>query len=76
MTLHEAIEKLLKQEGRAMTTTKIAYALNINKWYQKKDGSPIDSFQIHRRTKNYPNIFDRNGSRVSLAGKVVGQSQN
>ena len=36
MTLHEAIEKLLRQKGRAMTTTEIASDLNKNKWYQKR----------------------------------------
>ncbi|SDN11506.1 hypothetical protein SAMN05421813_1437 [Daejeonella rubra] len=69
MTLHEAIEQLLKQTGRPMTTTEIANGLNKNKWYQKKDGSTIDPFQIHGRTKNYPNIFNRNDSTVSLNGQ-------
>lgn len=69
MTLHEAIEQLLKQTGRPMTTTEIADGLNKNKWYQKKDGSTIDPFQIHGRTKNYPNIFNRIGSTVSLNGQ-------
>lgn len=69
MTLHEAIEKLLRQTGRPMTTTGIANELNKNKWYQKKDNSTIDPFQIHGRTKNYPNIFNRNGSTVSLNGQ-------
>jgi len=66
MTLHEAIEKLLRQTGRPMTTQQIADELNKNGWYQKKDGSTIQAFQIHGRTKNYPNIFDRDGSIVSL----------
>jgi hypothetical protein len=69
MTLHEAIEKLLKQTGRSMTTTEIANELNKNKWYQKKDGSEIDPFQIHGRTKNYPQLFDRDGSKVYLKGQ-------
>lgn len=69
MTLHEAIEKVLRKKGRQMTTAEIANELNINKWYQKKDGSEIIPFQIHGRTRNYPNLFDRNGSTVSLIGK-------
>ena len=69
MTLHEAIEQLLKQTGRPMTTTEIAMEINKNKWYQKKDGTPIDPFQIHGRTKNYPNIFNRSGSTISLNGQ-------
>ena len=54
-----------------MTTQQIADELNKNGWYQKKDGSPIQAFQIHGRTRNYSHIFDRNGSTVSL----IGQSQ-
>lgn len=71
MTLHEAIEKLLRQTGRPMTTQQIADELNKNGWYQKKDGSTIQVFQIHGRTRNYANIFDRDGSTVSLIGQSV-----
>jgi hypothetical protein len=69
MTLHTAIEKLLQQTGRQMTTQEIADSLNKNKWYQKKDGSKITDFQIHGRTRNYPQLFNRNGTTVSLAGQ-------
>ncbi len=71
MTLHEAIEKLLRQTGRPMTTQQIADELNKNGWYRKKDGSTIQAFQIHGRTRNYENIFDRDGSTVSLFGQSV-----
>lgn len=69
MTLHEATVKLLLQTGQPMTTEKIADELNKNGWYQKKDGSAIEAFQIHGRTRNYANIFDRNGATVSLIGQ-------
>lgn len=71
MTLHEAIEKLLRQTGRPMTTQQIADELNKNGWYQKKDGSTIQAFQIHGRTRNYANIFNRDGSTVSIKGQAV-----
>lgn len=71
MTLHEAIEKLLRHTGRPMTTQQIADELNKNGWYQKKDGSTIQAFQIHGRTRNYASIFDRNGSTVSLVGQKI-----
>ncbi|HMM12915.1 MAG TPA: hypothetical protein PKE03_12540 [Bacteroidales bacterium] len=70
MTLHEAIIKVLLQHGRAMTTQEIADVLNQNKWYVKADGSPITAFQIHGRTRNYSNLFNRNGSVVSLKSKT------
>lgn len=34
MTLHKAIEKLLKETGRPMTTQQIADELNKNGWYE------------------------------------------
>lgn len=69
MTLHEAIEKVLLKKGRSMTTSEIAYELNKNYWYKKKDGSEIQAFQVHGRTRKYSRIFERNGSTVSLIGK-------
>jgi hypothetical protein len=51
-----------------MTTTEISDALNRYKWYTKKDGSAITPFQIHGRTKNYAQLFHRNGTTVSLIG--------
>ena len=75
MTLHEAIEQLLKQIGRQMTTKEIADDLNKNKWYVKKDGSKITDFQIHGRTKNYPQYFNRDGSTVSLAGQGIKKNE-
>ncbi len=69
MKLHKAIEKLIIKSGLPMTTQQIADKLNKNGWYQKKDGSPLSAFQIHGRTRKYPNIFDRNGSVVSLIGQ-------
>ncbi|MEQ1554912.1 MAG: GIY-YIG nuclease family protein [Ferruginibacter sp.] len=70
MTLHEAIEKLLRQKGHAMTTQQIADELNKNGWYKKKDNSEIQAFQIHGRTRNYEKIFVRSGSTVSLFGQL------
>jgi hypoxanthine-DNA glycosylase len=75
MTLHEAIEKLLRQTGRPMTTQQIADELNKNGYYKKKDGSAIQAFQIHGRTRNYANIFERDGSTVSLIGQTITKSK-
>lgn len=66
MTLHEAIEQVLIREKRAMTAVEIADALNKNSWYSKKDGSVIRSTQIGARVKNYPHLFRKEGSLISL----------
>lgn len=64
--LHDAIIQTLVEENQAMSTKEIAEKLNISKLYIKNDKSEITDFQIHRRTKNYPNLFNRDGSIVSL----------
>jgi len=66
MTLHEAIIKVLQEYGSPKTTSEIADILNVNKWYEKKDKSLILPFQIHGRTKKYPQFFERDGSSVFL----------
>jgi hypothetical protein len=58
-----------------MTTKEIADDLNKNKWYVKRDGSKITDFQILGRTKNYPQYFNRDGSKVSLAGQGVKKNE-
>ncbi|MDX2431285.1 MAG: HTH domain-containing protein [Bacteroides sp.] len=66
MTLHEAIEKLLREKGSPMTTAEITEALNDNGWFTKKDGSEICEFQVHGRTHSFPRLFHRDGSKVTL----------
>jgi hypothetical protein len=58
MKLHEAMQKVLNENERPMRPSEIADALNQNKWYQKKDGSRIDSSQIRLRAKNYTDDFE------------------
>jgi hypothetical protein len=66
MTLHEAIIIVLKDSGRKMTTTEIADELNRRKLYTKKDSSKITAYQVHGRTKNYPQYFSRDSTTVGL----------
>lgn len=66
MKLHEAIIQVLQNNGKEMTTQQIANELNRLKLYVKKDKSEITDFQVHGRTKNYPLLFTRNGSKVGL----------
>jgi len=70
MTLHEAIEQLLIKEKRVMSFVEIADALNKYSWYSKKDGSAIKSNQISARVKNYPHLFNREGSMVTLKSRT------
>jgi len=68
-TLHLEIARLLHEQGNVwMTTREIADAVNEAQRYRKKrTRGPITPFQIHGRTKNYDEVFERKGSRVRLS---------
>ena len=68
VTLHEEIAAILEKHGnRWMTTSEIAAEVQDRQAYVKRDGtSDVTAFQIHGRTKNYPHLFDRDGSKVRL----------
>ncbi len=66
MTLHDAIVQVLALKNGAMTVVEIAYALNKNNLYTKKDTSLIKSNQISARVKNYPHLFIKEGSYISV----------
>jgi hypothetical protein len=67
VTLHEEIANILRGRSSAwMSTQEIADLVNARGRYRKKDGSTVTDFQVHGRTKNYPDLFDRDGSRVRL----------
>lgn len=70
MTLHEAIINVLKAAKKPMTTQEVADELNRIKTYHKGDGSLITAFQIHDRTRKYPQLFDRDKSIVGLKGDL------
>jgi hypothetical protein len=70
MTLHEAIEQVLFTSEKSMTAVEIATALNQNKLYSKVDGSIIKSSQIGARVKNYPHLFTKTASLISLKSKT------
>lgn len=67
VTLHDEIARILSEGGNPwMTTEEIALEVDAAGKYHKKDGSRMTAFQIHGRTKNYPYMFERDGSRVRL----------
>lgn len=67
LTLHGALAVILREEGnRWMTVRELADAVNERGLYRKKDGSTVEMNQIHARTKNYSDLFDKDGSNVRL----------
>jgi HB1, ASXL, restriction endonuclease HTH domain len=67
MTLHVALERILRENGnRWMTVRELADAVNETGFYKKRDGSPVEANQIHARTKNYSALFEKDRGRVRL----------
>jgi hypothetical protein len=66
VTLHAEIAAILRDRGTPMTTREIAEAVNARGVYPKRDNTPITPFQIQGRTRNYPQLFDRDGQSVIL----------
>jgi len=57
----------LRENGNEwMTTREIADAVNEAKRYRRRQPGVVTAFQIHERTKNYEDLFERKGSRVRL----------
>lgn len=76
MTLHEAIEQLLRQNRRLMTAREIADELNKNKWYIKSDKSEIKPSQITARIDDHPELFEIDRSTSPLRIKLFGRQLN
>ena len=65
--LHDEIAAILNENGNIwMTTREVAKLVNVRDRYRKRDGSPVTDFQIHGRTRNHPEMFERDGSKVRL----------
>lgn len=67
VTLHEELVVILQEGGVGwVSTQQLADQVNARGRYHKKDGGLVTAFQVHGRTRNYPDLFERDGSRVRL----------
>jgi HB1, ASXL, restriction endonuclease HTH domain len=67
LTLHEALALVLRENGNEpMTARELTDQVNVRSLYRRRDGSPVEANQVHARTKNYPNLFEKHGSRIRL----------
>ena len=64
--LHEAIIIVLRARGHSMTAQEIADEVNRRGLYTRGDGNPVPSKQIHARVNNYPGLFRKHDSLISL----------
>jgi GIY-YIG catalytic domain-containing protein/HB1/ASXL restriction endonuclease-like protein with HTH domain len=65
-TLHDEIARILREAERPMTTAELADAVNQRALYIKRDGTAVTAFQVHGRTRNYRQLFERDGQTVKL----------
>ncbi|MDN5478235.1 MAG: N-6 DNA methylase [Chryseobacterium sp.] len=71
MTLHEAIEAVLRQNKQPLSAKAIAQIINGQDYYVRNDGMPVGAKQILSRVSNYPSLFDTiNGQIVLVEDKV------
>lgn len=67
LTLHEALALILRESGNGWVTVReLTDQVNARNLYQRRNGAPVEANQVHARTKNYPQMFDKRGSRVRL----------
>lgn len=66
MTLHEAIEMILQENGRSMTSRQIADIINDRGLYIRKDGLPVSASQITTRVGNYDKLFAKEYGKIKL----------
>jgi hypothetical protein len=66
-TLHNALARVLREGGNEpMTARVLADVVNERGLYRKRDGGPVEVNQVHARTNNYPDLFEKQGSLIRL----------
>ena len=66
MTLHAAIEQILKENHRPMTSRELTDAINAKHLYERKDKKPIPTSQITARVHQYPAVLRKEGDLITL----------
>lgn len=77
LTLHEALAVVLHDHAnRWMTVKELASEVNERHLYRKKDGSDVDPSQVHARTKNYEQLFEKNGPNVRMRTELAAPAED
>lgn len=69
MKLEEAIQQILKQKGKPMTVAELTDSINAQQLCTRHDGTAICDFQVHGRSFNRNDLFERKGAVVKLIEK-------
>lgn len=76
MTLHNAIEIVLKEIRKPLNPLELALIINERKLYVKKDNSKIESSQISARVNKYPFLFYKKSGMIYLCSLEENQGDN
>ena len=72
INLHQEICDILVSKGNNWTSThELASLVNQRGRYRKRDGTTVSDFQIHGRTRNYQELFERDGNLVRCRAENV-----
>ena len=67
MTLHDAMEVVLRDAAHGMRAGDLASEITRRRLYRMRDGRPVEAQQIHARVGNYPHLFKKVGTFIHLA---------
>lgn len=67
MTLHEAIQTVLKENKHPMRAENIALTINARGYYSRNDREPLQASQIYLRVRKYPLLFENINGLIILA---------
>jgi hypothetical protein len=66
-TLHDALSRVLEDTGNEwMSARELTDEVNRRGLYRTRDGSPVEVNQVHARTKNYADLFEKDGPKIRL----------
>lgn len=67
LTLHEAMREVLQGAPmRMMRAHDLAAEIDHRRLYRMRDGRAVEPQQIHARTGNYTDLFEREGTFIKL----------
>ncbi|MGN7970211.1 GIY-YIG nuclease family protein [Microbacterium sp. 22296] len=69
MTLHSAMQEVLRTAGTPLTPRAVADEINCRGLYQRADQKPVGSTQVSARARNYGHIFEVTDGRIGLFGR-------
>jgi hypothetical protein len=71
MTLHEAMAEVLRSSPeRMMRAADLAVEIDRRGLYKMRDGRPVEAQQVHARVGNYPDLFSKVGTFITLADET------